>query len=85
MLVGFSPSLGQVRGSGNHGVLVDRGAGAGGVCVVSGVKVETSQNGESGVVVLGCRAVLRDSVCSFNGADGGEQRRRRRWHETGGA
>jgi hypothetical protein len=52
-------------------VLVDRGAGAGGVCVVSGVKVEASQNGESGVVVLGCRAALEDAVCSFNGADGG--------------
>jgi hypothetical protein len=61
----------QVRGSGNHGIFVDRGAGAGGACVVSGVKVEASQNRESGVVVLGCRAALRDSVCSFNGADGG--------------
>jgi hypothetical protein len=61
----------QVRGSGNHGIFVDRGAGAGGACVVSGVKVEASQNRESGVVVLGCRAALRDSLCSFNGADGG--------------
>ncbi len=68
---------GQVRGSGNHGILVDRGAGAGGTCAVSGVRVEACENGESGVVVLGCRAALRDSLCSFNGADGGEPRTRR--------
>ena len=50
---------------------MDRGGGPGGPCVVSGVRVEASQNGESGVVVLGCRARLAQSVCSFNGADGG--------------
>ncbi len=34
--------------------------------------MQVTKNKESGLVVLGCRALLSDCLVSYNGLDGGE-------------